>query len=125
MIDAGPRHRQHRSERVASNDSNGPDDEVVEGSWSPRRSKAASKAAKSAGNDKTADPEVLAGEIEKTREELAETLDAIADKVSPKKAAARTKKKVGDAVKGGASDAVDAVKGTAAGAADTVKGGVA
>jgi hypothetical protein len=49
------------------------------------------------------DPEVLASEIEKTREELAETLDAIADKVSPKRVADRTKKKAGDSVKEGAA----------------------
>jgi hypothetical protein len=56
------------------------------------------------------DPEALAAEIEKTREELAETLDAIADKVSPKRVATRTKKKVGDAVKDGASGAAASVK---------------
>lgn len=56
------------------------------------------------------DPEVLAAEIEKTREELAETLDAIADKVSPKRVASRTKKKVGDAVKDGAEGAAATVK---------------
>ncbi|MCU1693080.1 MAG: hypothetical protein JWM64_2171 [Frankiales bacterium] len=44
------------------------------------------------------DPAVLAAEIEKTREDLAETLDAIAEKVSPKRVAGRTKKKVADAV---------------------------
>ncbi len=56
------------------------------------------------------DPEVLAQEIERTREELAETLDAIADKVSPKRVASRTKKKVGDAVKDGAEGAAATVK---------------
>lgn len=60
------------------------------------------------------DPEVLAAEIEKTREELAETLDAIADKVSPKRVAGRTKKKVGDAVKDGADSAAATVKAGAA-----------
>ncbi len=44
------------------------------------------------------DPAVLAAEIEKTREDLAETLDAIAEKVSPKRVAGRTKKKVANAV---------------------------
>lgn len=43
-------------------------------------------------------PEVLAAEIERTREDLAQTLDAIADKVSPKRVADRTRKKVADAV---------------------------
>jgi hypothetical protein len=45
------------------------------------------------------DPEVLAEEIERTREDLAETLDAIADKVSPKRVTARTKQKVADSAK--------------------------
>jgi hypothetical protein len=56
------------------------------------------------------DPEELAEQIEKTREELAETLDAIADKVSPKRVASRTTKKVGDAVKDGAGTAATTVK---------------
>jgi hypothetical protein len=60
------------------------------------------------------DPEVLAADIEKTREELAETLDAIADKVSPKRVAGRTKQKVGDAVKEGAGSAAATVKSGAA-----------
>lgn len=60
------------------------------------------------------DPEVLAAEIERTREELAETLDAIADKVSPKRVAGRTKKKVGDAVKEGTDTAAASVKTGAA-----------
>lgn len=103
---------------MASNDKTGP--EVVEGSWSPRRPRAASTKA-GAGKAASSDPEVLAQEIEQTREELAETLDAIADRVSPKKVAGRTKK----AAKDGAADAVEAVKATASTAADTVKGGVA
>lgn len=40
------------------------------------------------------DPQVLAEEIERTREDLAETLDLIADRVSPKRVADRTKKRV-------------------------------
>jgi hypothetical protein len=55
------------------------------------------------------DPEQLAADIEKTREELAETLDAIAEKVSPKRVAKRTTKKVTDAVKETASSAKDKV----------------
>ena len=128
MTDAGhPGTDEHRSERVASNDKVGPDDEAVEGSWSPRRSKAASTRATSRstagkdGSEHKPDPDELVEEIEKTREELAETLDAIADKVSPKKVANRTKQ----AVKDGAGEAVDSVKGTAADAAGAVKGGVA
>ena len=102
-----------------ANDSTGPDDEVVEGSWSPRRPKASSKAtSKSAKSDGgTPDPDVLVEEIEQTREELAETLDAIADKVSPKRVADRTKK----AAKDGANDAVESVKATASDAADKAK----
>lgn len=78
------------------------------------------------------DPEVLATEIERTREELADTLDAIADKVSPKRVAGRTKKKVGDAVKDGAEGAKEtvragtaAVRGAATGAKETVEEKVA
>ena len=116
-IDAGPRHDGNRSERVANDDKTGPED--VEGSWSPKRPRSSST--KVGAGKSTPDPEVLAQEIEQTREELAETLDAIADKVSPKKVVGRTKK----AAKDGAADAVEAVKGTASSAADSVKGGVA
>lgn len=113
---------------MATDDStgtDGPADEpTLEGSWSPRRSKAPARKAGDAANGKangkatSSDPEVLAEEIEKTREELAETLDAIAEKVSPKRVTARTRKKVGEA----ASGAVDSVKESAAHAADAVKG---
>ena len=95
---------------MATSDKTGPDDEAVEGSWSPKRTKQG-KAAPSP------DPEVLADEIEKTREELAETLDAIADKVSPKRVTARTKK----AAKDGAADAVESVKETVVAAKDAAK----
>jgi hypothetical protein len=54
------------------------------------------RAQRASGSD---DPEVLAGEIERTREELAETLDAIADRVSPKRVKERTKQKVTGTVK--------------------------
>jgi hypothetical protein len=102
---------------VASNDKTGPQD--VEGSWSPKRPRSTSS---KVGTDKgSPDPEVLAQEIEQTREELAETLDAIADKVSPKKVVGRTKK----AAKDGVADAVEAVKETASHAAESAKGGVA
>lgn len=133
MIDADTGTNEHRSERVASNDSSGQGDEAVEGSWSPRRPKASSTrtaAARAAGEAKgkggaSPDPEALVEDIEHTREELAETLDAIADKVSPKRVAGRTKKKVGDAVKEGTHDAAESVKSAASGAAEAVKGGVA
>jgi hypothetical protein len=71
---------------------------------------------------KAANPDQLAADIERTREELAETLDAIAEKVSPKRVAKRTTKKVADAVKETAHDAADAVKETAHTAKDKVTG---
>ena len=36
------------------------------------------------------DPDAIAHEIEQTRAELADTIDAIADRISPKRAAARS-----------------------------------
>jgi type VI protein secretion system component VasF len=41
-------------------------------------------------------PDVLAKEIDRTREELARTIDAIADRVSPAKAAKRAVNRVRD-----------------------------
>lgn len=79
----------------------------------PAKSKAALKGAGSK------DPEQLAADIEKTRAELAETLDAIAEKVSPKRVAKRTTKKVADAVKDTASSAKDKVSHTGGSKADT------
>lgn len=68
--------------------------------------------------------EELVAEIEKTREDLASTLDEIAEKVSPKRVAKRTGKKVADQVKETAASAKDVVVETAAtakeAAADTV-----
>ena len=46
------------------------------------------------------DPDDIESEIERTRAELAETIDAIAEKVSPKRAVARTADKVKMAMKG-------------------------
>jgi len=60
---------------------------------------------------KSSDPERIVADIERTREELAETLDAIAEKVSPKRVAKRTTKKVADAVKETAHDAKEKVTG--------------
>ena len=75
------------------------------------------------------EPAALAAEIERTREELASTLDAIADKVSPKRVAKRSTKKVADSVKETAAhakesvvhakDAITAADTTADTAADT------
>lgn len=105
---------------MATNDKTGPADEAVEGSWSPRRAPSA-KAAPGRPKQATPDPEALTQDIDKTREELAETLDAIADRVSPKRVATRTTKAAQD----GASQAVENVKETAAETAAAVKGGVA
>lgn len=67
------------------------------------------------GSEPTSDPAVLAAEIEQTRAELAGTLDAIAEKVSPKRVAKRTKQKVADSVREGAASAkVSLVEGAAA-----------
>jgi hypothetical protein len=73
--------------------------------------------------DRSTDPDQLAAEIEKTREDLAETLDAIAEKVSPKRVAKRTTKKVTSAVKDTAHDAATTVKDTATSAKEKVTGG--
>lgn len=67
------------------------------------------------------DPDVLADQIERTRAELAETLDAIVDKVSPKRVAGRTTQKVKD----GAADAAATVKATASEAAASMKSSAA
>lgn len=77
---------------------------------------------KVARTKKAKDPEAIAADIERTREELAETLDAIADKVSPKRVAKRTTKKVATAVKDTAHDAAASVKDTATSAKDKVTG---
>ena len=69
------------------------------------------------------DPAALAAEIEKTREDLADTLDAIAEKVSPKRVAKRTTQKATSAVKDTAQHAASAVKDTASSAKDKVAGG--
>lgn len=69
----------------------------------------------------SSDPEVLATEIAKTREDLAETLDAIADKVSPKRVVKRTTKKVSDAAKEQAGGAADTVKHATASATEAIK----
>jgi MYXO-CTERM domain-containing protein len=55
-------------------------------------------------------PEQLAAEIEKTRADLSATLDAIAEKVSPKRVAKRGTKRVSEAVRGTAASAREAVR---------------
>lgn len=69
----------------------------------------------------TGDPAALAAEIEKTREDLAGTLDAIADRVSPKRVARRTKDKVAASVKEGAAAAKESVIDGAAAAKVAVR----
>ena len=68
------------------------------------------------------DPAVLAADIERTREELAGTLAAIADRVSPKQVAKRTRQKVGASVKETAGKAEEKLKTGTAAAVETVKG---
>jgi hypothetical protein len=46
------------------------------------------------GGDVARDPDVIQREIERTRAELADTIDAIADRLSPKRAASRGAKAV-------------------------------
>ncbi|MCW2623080.1 MAG: hypothetical protein JWL64_2682 [Frankiales bacterium] len=86
-------------------------------------------AGRDSGRGGETQPEQLAAEIEQTREDLAHTLDAIADRVSPKRVAKRGTRKVTDTVKDTASSAKEAVThkaaqaaGAAKGAADTAKG---
>ncbi len=67
------------------------------------------------------DPEVLAREIERTREDLAETMDAIADKVSPKRVADRTKARATEVTQ----HAIATAKEKAAEASTTAKEAVA
>ncbi|MCY7366227.1 MAG: DUF3618 domain-containing protein [Frankiaceae bacterium] len=115
---------------MANDSSKGPGDEAVEGSWSPRRGAASPRT--DAGKGGSPDPEQLAQDIERTREDLAETLDAIADKVSPKRVVDRTKTQAkADAqqavatVKEASAHAAEVVKVKAAAAAESVKSGVA
>ena len=69
----------------------------------------------------TTDTAQLASDIEKTREELAVTIDAIVDKVSPKKVAERTKQQASEAARQGVHDATVIVKEKAATATQVVK----
>jgi MYXO-CTERM domain-containing protein len=57
------------------------------------------------------DPDAIAREIEQTRAELADTIDAIADRISPRRAASRG----AQAVKAQVSSAKDKVTGSDAG----------
>lgn len=116
---------------MANDSSKGTSSEVAEGSWSPRR-RGASAARSDGSTGGSPDPEQLVKDIERTREDLAETLDAIADKVSPKRVVDRTKTQAkADAqqavatVKEASAHAAEVVKVKAAAAAESVKSGVA
>ena len=65
----------------------------------------------------TTDTEVLARDIAQTREELSVTIDAIVDRVSPKKVVERSKQQARE----GVSDATEIVKGHATTAAGVVR----
>lgn len=86
----------------------------------PADGAAAAKLARTAASS-TGDPAALAAEIEKTREDLAGTLDAIAEKVSPKRVAKRTSKKVAASVKEGAAAAKESVIEGATAAKEAVR----
>lgn len=66
------------------------------------------------------DPEVLAASIEQTRDDLAHTLDEIADKVSPKRVTKRTTKKIADTAKAKAETTKVIVADKAADAKDAL-----
>ena len=89
---------------------------AVEASSSPQRPPTAAelRASEHAG---TTDTEVLARDIEQTREELAVTIDAIVDRVSPKNVVARTKQRASEQV----AEATEVVKERAGAAAEIVK----
>ena len=91
-------------------------DDAVEGSWSPKRPRTAA-GQRAVAPPVATDAAVLAADIQRTREDLAQTLDAIADRVSPKRVA----KRVGDSAKESAGKAEEALKLGAAAAVETVK----
>ena len=98
-------------------------DDAVEGSWSPKRPTTAAEERVARQSDVSTTQD-LASDIEKTREELAQTLDAIADRVSPKKVAQRTSDQVRVSVKEGVAKGQVAMKAGAASASETAKGAV-
>jgi hypothetical protein len=71
------------------------------------------------GDVASRDPDAIAHEIEQTRAELADTIDAIADRISPKRAAARS----AQAVKAQVSSAKGMVTGDGAATAGPSSGG--
>ena len=89
---------------------------TTDGSSSPQRP---ATAAEQRANDHagTTDTNVLAADIAQTREELAVTIDAIVDRVSPKKVVERGKQQARE----GVADATELVKGHATTAAGVVR----
>ncbi len=87
---------------------------TADGSSSRPATAAEQRASEHAG---TTDPEVLARDIAQTREELAVTIDAIVDRVSPKKVVERGKQQARE----GVAEATELVKGHATTAAGVVK----
>lgn len=108
---------------MASNDI--PDEQAEPTSSQRPRTAAEEQAEQTAakGGSDSPDPDELAADIGRTREELAETIDAIADKVSPKKVAQRTSDHLKEEVREGAQSASQNIKETASSAADSVKEG--
>ena len=94
------------------------DESAVPAPVSQAERKARAAAAQNAKN-----PDAIAAEIEQAREDLAVTVAAIADRVSPKKVVGRTKVRLTEAVKGGTATAVEQVKTTALTAKEKVTTG--
>jgi len=105
------------SERIESSDQGTTGTDAADSDVT-RRARTAAEERDQMGDSQ--DPEVLAAQIEATRDDLAETLDLIADKVSPKKVAARGRKQVTDTVKEKAALAKDVVTEKAAIAKEAV-----
>lgn len=93
------------SERVGS-DEKAPTGQTSTGDDVQRQARASAQQRDAASSQ---DPEVLARQIEDTREDLAETLDAIADRVSPKRVASRTRESLTETVKEKAAQAKELV----------------
>lgn len=74
---------------------------------------AAERKARAAAAEHAQNPDALAADIERTREDLAMTLGAIAEKVSPKKVVARTRLQATEKVKGTTGNALAAVRASA------------
>jgi len=76
----------------------------------PAEAKPAEAELDDGGDVASRDPDAIANEIEQTRAELAETIDAIADRISPRKAASRS----AQAVKAQVTSAKEKVTGDSA-----------